>query len=68
MPKFSFERGESVRIISGPFRDLPGTVEEVNPEMHMLKVIVSIFGRATPVELSFLEVEKGSSSDEGKFS
>jgi len=63
-PKFMFERGETVRITNGPFTSFTGTVEEVNPDKNMLKVMVTIFGRATPVELGFLEVEKLSFSDE----
>ena len=63
-PKFTFERGETVRITQGPFTSFIGTVEEVNPDKNMLKVNVTIFGRATPVELGFLEVEKVSFSEE----
>lgn len=53
-----FEQGESVRINEGPFKHFIGTVEEVNEERAKLKVMVSIFGRETPVELDFLQVEK----------
>ena len=63
-PKFTFERGETVRITQGPFTSFMGTVEEVNPDKNMLKVNVTIFGRATPVELGFLEVEKVSFAEE----
>lgn len=63
-PKFTFERGEIVRINHGPFTSFTGSVEEVNADKNMLKVSVTIFGRATPVELGFLEVEKVSFSEE----
>ncbi|MBN2050356.1 MAG: transcription termination/antitermination factor NusG [Spirochaetales bacterium] len=57
-PKQSFSLGESVRIIDGPFDTFTGTVEEVNMEKGRLRVMVGIFGRATPVEVSFMQVEK----------
>jgi transcriptional antiterminator NusG len=57
-PAVVFERGENVRINEGPFRHFVGTVEEVNEDRAKLKVTVSIFGRATPVELDYLQVEK----------
>jgi transcriptional antiterminator NusG len=50
--------GENVKIIDGPFNDFNGTIEEINDEKKKLKVIVKIFGRATPVELSYMQVEK----------
>lgn len=57
-PKFMYEKGETVRIIDGPFSNFTGVVDEVSHVRNTLKVMVTIFGRATPVELDFLQVEK----------
>jgi transcriptional antiterminator NusG len=57
-PKYSFEKGDQVRINEGPFTNFNGLVDEVNTEKSTLKVMVTIFGRSTPVELDFLQVEK----------
>jgi transcription termination/antitermination protein NusG len=57
-PKLSFEKNENVRIIDGPFNNFSGKVDEIHPERNTLRVLVTIFGRATPVELDFLQVEK----------
>jgi transcriptional antiterminator NusG len=57
-PRVSFSTGENVRVTDGPFANFNGTVEDVNPEKGKVKVLVSIFGRSTPVELDFIQVEK----------
>src|ERR1700739_4386386 len=57
-PKMTFEKNDSVRIVDGPFANFSGKVDEVNAERGTLRVMVTIFGRATPVELEFLQVEK----------
>jgi transcription termination/antitermination protein NusG len=57
-PKLTFDRNEQVRIVDGPFANFNGTVEEIDPDHSRLKVSVTIFGRATPVELDFASVEK----------
>ncbi len=59
-PKFKvqFQKGQSVRVTDGPFAEFIGTVDEVHPERNKVRVLVSIFGRETPVELDFLQIEK----------
>ena len=57
-PKYTFDKGDQVRINEGPFTSFNGVVDDVNVDRNPLKVMVTIFGRATPVELDFLQVEK----------
>lgn len=56
--EIAFEKGETVRVISGPFRGHTGTVDEINPDKEKLKVLINIFGRDTPVEVNFEHAEK----------
>ena len=57
-PKTTYERNDGVRIVDGPFTNFSGKVEDINSERNTLRVMVTIFGRSTPVELDFLQVEK----------
>lgn len=57
-PKYSFEEGDEVRVIDGPFNNFQGVVEEVKPDKEKLRVLITIFGRPTPVELEFIQVSK----------
>ena len=57
-PKYHFEKGEKVRIIDGPFANFEGDVDEIHEERSTIKVMVTVFGRSTPVELDFIQVEK----------
>ena len=57
-PKLTFEKNETVRIVDGPFTNFTGKIDEINTDRSTLRVLVTIFGRATPVELEFLQVEK----------
>ena len=57
-PKYHFEKGEKIRIIDGPFANFEGDVEEIHEERNTIRVMVTVFGRSTPVELDFIQVEK----------
>jgi len=57
-PRVTFERGETVKVIEGPFANFSGVIEEVKPEKAKVQVLVTIFGRTTPIELDFNQVEK----------
>ena len=57
-PKIKFEEGENVRVISGPFANFQGFVDEVRPDKEKVRVMVQVFGRATPVELDYTQLEK----------
>jgi len=57
-PRVLFQQGENVKVIEGPFTNFNGVIEEINPERQKLKVLVSIFGRSTPVDLEYWQVEK----------
>jgi transcriptional antiterminator NusG len=57
-PKSVFQQGDKIRVIEGPFQNFPGTVEDTNPERGRMKVIVPVFGRPTPVELEYYQVER----------
>jgi transcriptional antiterminator NusG len=58
-PKYRFEKGDEVRVVDGPFANFNGIVDEVMPEKGKVRVLVSIFGRSTPVELDFVQVNRG---------
>ena len=56
--RYSFEEGDEVRVVDGPFTNFQGTVEEMKPDKEKLRVLITIFGRPTPVELDFIQVNK----------
>ncbi len=57
-PRYSFEEGDEVRVVDGPFTNFQGVVEEIKPDKEKLRVLITIFGRPTPVELDFIQVNK----------
>lgn len=57
-PKVAWQKGDAIRVVEGPFSDFSGKIEEVNADKETLKVLINIFGRDTPVELNFTQVEK----------
>ena len=57
-PKYTFEEGDEVRVVDGPFNNFQGVVQEVKPDKEKLRVLITIFGRSTPVELEFIQVNK----------
>jgi len=57
-PKYQFEEGDEVRVIDGPFNNFQGVVEEMKPDKEKLRVLITVFGRPTPVELDFIQVNK----------
>ena len=57
-PKVAWQKGDTIRVVEGPFSEFTGKIEEVNTEKEKLKVLINIFGRDTPVELDFNQVEK----------
>jgi len=58
-PKVAFEKGETVKVTDGPFQNFTGVIDEIDPDRGKLKISVSIFGRSTPVELEYWQVERG---------
>ena len=57
-PKIRFEKGDNIKVTEGPFTNFTGSVEEIKPEKGKVKVLLNIFGRTTPVELDFIQIEK----------